>query len=71
MSAIESRKAKAQRMRHKISQLDKRCDNIEAKVANVKRSAQHFAESMIAVIEAKKQEIFNETDQKVQQSLKR
>ena len=53
MSAIESRKAKVQKMRNKISKIDEDCDNIGAKVAKVKRSAQQFAESMIAVIKAK------------------
>ena len=71
MSVIESRKAKVQKMRNKISKIDEDCDNIRAKVAKVKRSAQQFAESMIAVIEAKKQQIFTEADHEAQQSLKR
>ena len=71
MSAIESRKAKVQKMRNKISKIDEDCHNIEAKVAKVKRSAQQFAESMIAVIEAKKQEIIAEADHEAQQSLQR
>ena len=40
-------------------------------MAKVKRSAQQFAESMIAVIEAKKQEIFSEADHEAQQYLER
>ena len=71
MSAIEFRKAKVQKMRNKISKIDEDCHNIEAKVAKVKRSAQQFAESMIAVIEAKKQQIFTEADHEAQQSLNR
>ena len=71
MSAIESRKAKVHKMRNKISKIDEDCHNIEAKVAKVKRSAQQFAESMIAVIEAKKQEIIAEADHEAQQSLQR
>ena len=71
MSAIESRKAKVQKMRNKISKIDEDCHNIEAKVAKVKRSAQQFAESMIAVIKAKKQHIFTEADREAQQSLQR
>ena len=71
MSAIESRKAKVQKMRNKISKIDEDCHNIEAKVAKVKRSAQQFAESMIAVIEAKKQQIIAEADHEAQQSLQR
>ena len=71
MSAIESRKAKLQKMRNKISKIDEDCHNIEANVAKVKRSAQQFAESTIAVIEAKKRAIFAEADHEAQQSLQR
>ena len=71
MSAIESRKENVQRMRNKISKIDEACHNIEANVAKVKRSAQQFAESMITVIEAKKQQIFSEADHEAQQSLQR
>ena len=71
MSVIESRKAKLQKMRNKISKIDEDCHNIEANVAKVKRSAQQFAESMIAVIEAKKRAIFTEADHEAQQSLQR
>ena len=71
MSAIESRKANVQKMRNKISKIDEACHNIEANVAKVKRSAQQFAESMITVIEAKKQQIFSEADHEAQQSLQR
>ena len=71
MSAIESRKANVQKMRNKISKIDEACHNIEANVAKVKRSAQQFAESMITVIEAKKQQIFIEADHEAQQSLQR
>ena len=71
MSAIESRKAKVQKMRNKISKIDEDCHNIEAKATKVKRSAQQFAESMITFIEAKKQEIIAEADHEAQQSLQR
>ncbi|XP_058970888.2 E3 ubiquitin-protein ligase TRIM71-like [Pocillopora verrucosa] len=71
MSDIESRKAKVQRMRNKISQLDESGDRIQTQVTKVKRSAQQFAESMTAVIEAKKQEIFSEADHEAQQYLER
>ena len=71
MSTIESRKAKLQKMKNKISKIDDDCDKIEEKAAKVKRSAQQFAESMIALIKAKKLQIFTETDHEAQQSLKR
>ena len=53
------------------SKIDEGCHNIEANVAKVKRSAQQFAESMIAVIKAKKQQIFTEADHEALQSLQR
>ena len=53
------------------SKIDEGCHNIEANVAKVKRSAQQFAESMIAVIRAKKQQIFTEADHEALQSLQR
>ncbi|XP_066018669.1 E3 ubiquitin-protein ligase TRIM71-like [Pocillopora verrucosa] len=71
LSETESRKAKVQRMRNKISKLDESCDKIQTQVAKVKRSAQQFAESMIAVIEAKKQEIFSDADHEAQPYLER
>ena len=71
MSEIESRKAEIQEMRSKMSKIDESCDKIQTQVAKVKRSAQQFAESMIAVIEAKKQEIFSEADHEAQQYLER
>ena len=71
VSLVESHKTKAQEMRNNISKLDENCDEIQAQAANVKRSAQKFAESMIAVIEAKKQEIFNEVEHTTKESLER
>ena len=71
MSAIKSRKAKVQKMRNKISKIDEVCHKIEAEVVKVKRSAQQFAESMNAVIEAKKQEFYTEADHEAQQFLQR
>ena len=69
MSEIESRKAKVQKMRNKIIKIDEVYNDIETNVAKIKRSAQQFAESMIAVIEAKTQQIFAEADHEAQQSL--
>ena len=71
VSLVESYKGKAQGMRNDISKLDENGDKIQAQAANAKRSAQQFAESMIAVIEAKKQEIFNEVEHKTKESLER
>jgi len=68
-SVIESQKEKAQHMRNKIFQLDQKCTKIQEGISNVKRSAQQFADNMIAVIEAKKEEIFNAAENQGKQSL--
>jgi len=58
-SVIEFQKEKAQRIRNKIFQVDQSCAKIQEEIANVKRSAQQFADNAMAVIEAKREEIFN------------
>ena len=68
-SVIESQKEKAQQIRNKIFQVDQSCAKIQQQIANVKRSAQEFADNMIAVIEAKKEEIFNAAENQGKQSL--
>ena len=68
-SVIESQKEKAQQMRNKIFQVDQKCAKIQEKIANVKRSAQQFADNMIAVIKAKKEEIFNAAENQGKLSL--
>ena len=68
-TVIESQKEKAQQMRNKIFQVDQNRAKIQEKIANVKRSAQQFADNMMAVIEAKKQEIFNSAENPGKQSL--
>ena len=70
-SVIESQKEKAQKMRNEIFQVDQKCAKIQQEIANVKRSAQQFAGNMIAVIEAKKEEIFNAAENQGEQSLER
>jgi len=70
-SVIESQKEKAQRIRNKIFQVDQKCAKIQEEIANVKRSAQQFADNMMAVIEAKKEEIFNAAENQGKQSLER
>ena len=70
-SVIESQKEKAQKIRNKIFQVDQNCAKIQQQIANVKRSAQQFADNMIAVIEAKKEEIFNAAENQGKQSLQR
>ena len=70
-SVIESQKEKAQQMRNKIFQVDQNCAKIQEEISNVKRSAQQFADNMIAVIKAKKEEIFNAAENHGRQSLER
>ena len=70
-SVIESENEKAQQMRNKISQVHQRCEKIQEEIANVKRSARQFADNMIAVIEAKKEEICNAAENQGKQSLER
>jgi len=70
-SVIESQKEKAQRIRNKIFQVDQNCAKFQEEIANVKRSAQQFADNMMAVIEAKKDEIFNAAENQGKQSLER
>ena len=70
-SVIESQKEKAQQMRNEILQIDQKCAKIQKGIADVKRSAQQFADNMIAVIEAKKEEICNAAENQGKQSLER
>jgi len=70
-SVIESQKEKAQQIRNKIFQVDQTCAKIQEEIANVKRSTQQFADYMMAVIEAKKEEILNAAENQGKQSLER
>ena len=70
-SVIESQKEKAQQIRNKIFQIDQNYAKIQEKIANVKRSVQQFADNMMAVIEAKKEEIFNAAETQGKRSLER
>ena len=70
-AVVELQKEKAQKMREKIAKLDENSTIIQAQVANVKTSVQQFVDDMMAVMEAKKQEIFNEVENQGKQSLLR
>jgi len=70
-SVIESQKEKAQQIRKKIFQVHQTCTKIQKEIANVKKSAQHFADNMMAVIESKKLEIFNAAEDYGRQSFER
>ena len=68
-SVIENHKKIAQEKKHKIAQLDSDCVKIQEHVANVKSSVQQFVENIIAVIEAQKQEIFDEVENRAKESI--
>ena len=65
-SAIKSQKEKALQMRNAITRLQSECNKIEVEVVAVKKSAQSFVDNLVKVIEAKKQDIFNEVEDKAQ-----
>ena len=68
-SAIESHKQTAQSKMGRITKLDEDCVKIQEQAAGVKRNVQQFTDSVIATIEAKKLEIFDEVENQVQKSL--
>ena len=70
-SAIETRKQKALKKRTKLAKLQSNCVNIHAQVESVKQNAQTFADKMIAVIQAKKQEIFDGAEKKGNEIIER
>ncbi|XP_078361778.1 E3 ubiquitin-protein ligase TRIM45-like isoform X2 [Oculina patagonica] len=70
-TVIESQKEKAEQMKNKISELDENSAKIQAQIATVKESVQQFVDDMTVVMEAKKQEIFNEVENQGKQSLQR
>ena len=70
-SLLESQKVKALQKRSMITRLQSECNEIEEQVACVKKSAQNLVDNLMRVIEAKKQEIFKEVEDKAQQSIER
>ena len=68
---IESHKQKAIRKKSKLSKLQDERTKIQRQVASVKQNAQIFADNMMKVIEAKKQEFFREVENKGKESVKR
>ena len=70
-AAIESRQRTVQTKMNKIAELDENCVNVQEQAARVKSEVQQFVDSIIAVAEAKKLEIFDEVENKVKESLER
>ena len=70
-SLLESQKVKALQKRNMITRLQSECNEIQEQVACVKKSAQNVVDNLMRVIEAKKQELFKEVEDKAQQSIER
>ena len=71
-SAIESQKRKrAQTKRSKITKLDESLSVFQEQAARLKRNVQEYADSVIAAIEAKKLEIFDDVERRTKQSLQK
>ena len=70
-AAIESQQQRVQTNMKKIAELDQNCVNVQEQAARVKSDVQKFVDSIIAVAEAKKLEIFDEVENKVKESLER
>ena len=70
-SLLESQKVKALQKRSMITRLQSECNEIQEQVACVKKSAQNLVDNLMRVIEAKKQEIFKEVEDKAQRSIER
>ena len=70
-SVLDSQKEKALRKRNMITRLQSECNEIQEQVACVKKSAQNLVDNLMRVIEAKKQELFKEVEDKAQQSIER
>ena len=68
-SAIESQRKRAQTKRSKITKLDESLIEVQEQAARVKRNVQEYADSVIAAIEAKKLEIFDDVERRTKTSL--
>ena len=68
-SVLESQKVKALRKRNMITRLQSECNEIQEQVSCVKKGAQNLVNNLMRVIEAKKQELFKEVEDKAQQSI--
>ena len=70
-AVLESQKVKALQKRNVITRLQSECNEIQEQVACVKKSAQNLVDSLMRVIHAKKQELFQEVEDKARQSIER
>jgi len=70
-SVIKSLKEKAQEKRSELSELDENSIEVQVRIADVKSQAQATADQLIAIIEARKQDIFNTVDNQAKETLDR
>ena len=70
-SLLESQKEKALQKRNMITRLQSEFNEIQEQVSCVKKSAQNLVDNLMRVIQAKKQELFKEVEDKAQQSIER
>ena len=69
--AIESLKVRAESKMNVIAKLDENCVKVQEQAAKVKSDVQQFVDGIMAAIEAKKMEIFDEVEDKAKESLER
>ena len=69
--AVEFKKQKAQNKVTRIAKLSENCIQVQEEAARVKNDIQQFTDNIIAAIEAKKNEIFDEVETIAKQCLKR
>ena len=70
-AVIKSLKEKTQEKRNELSKLDQNSIEVQVQVADVKSQAQATADQLIAIIEARKQDIFNAVDNQAKETLDR
>ena len=70
-SVLESQKDKALKKRKMITKLQSECKKVQEQVSCVKKSAQNFVDNVMRIIEAKKQDIFKEVEDKAQELIER
>ena len=68
-SVIQSLKEKAQEKRNEVGKIDQNSIKVQVQVSDVKSQVQKSVDKMIAIIEAKKQDIFNAVDNEAKESL--
>ena len=68
-SLIKSLDKKAEEKRKEISELDQSSIDVQVQVADVKSEVQATADQMVAIIEARKQDIFGAVDNQAEESL--